>query len=562
MKKGIKKTILIILSLVLVFSVFGCDSSDVNDVIDNAFENYKNMNSTETGEYKNFKSINVDSSYLGYGYDVINDPYMDKNTINFSAPIIDMDKIENAKLKMIKENTGDVAEFEGSSMEELYQSYAVSLNVYGKVGKMFSGGLKFDYSGSSNEKTYWHFYKNIYSIKTFNIYMTNTVNEIKNMLSQEFKNDLISMNAEDLFAKYGTHLIKEAVMGGRMEISSTYSSTSSNITSDVDLAVNAHIKFLKSASLNMESSASYEAALSNENVQVSTKIKQYGGALVDTHNREALASNYSKWVESFDQSLEYAALSGVVGENSLLGLWDLLPDGYTSRANELKNKFIELSGDAYDELCEQFKLKAVVPDDPDDEPDDTEWTTLEYMLQRKSSVDGAQYNPNNPITDEGTTSIHDGYEIGKMFLYGCKEDGGKISIANKDDFSLKYNILMDINDLPRRDGVQSVKICSDEAVKVHGTNIDSTVGVGAYWVRVTYADDTQDEFKATDFMKGKSKDSYIELISSDQLNLEKQIKSIEIVVAYELYFGGPGFLGIWWHVYTNWRCEYTFTFAQ
>lgn len=560
MKKMIKRFAAFGLAALSLFGTAGCDwkVKDVNDIVDNAFENYQKMNSTETGEYKNFKSINVASSYLGYGYDVINDPYMDKDAINFSAPILDMQKIETAQLKMIKENTSDVEEHEGATMQELYNSYAASLSVYGKAGKMFSGGLRVDYSGSESEKGYWYFYKNVYSVKTFNIYMVDSVSTIRGMLSAEFENDLLTMEAGALYDKYGTHLIKEAVMGGRMEISSAYSSTTSSSTTSVQAAVNAHIKFLKSASVNTEASASYENALSKENVQSNTKIKQFGGALVDTHSREALASNYSKWVESFDQSLEYAALSGVVGENSLLGLWELLPAGNETRAEELQDKFIELSENSYDELCARFKLKEITGGGEKD----TSWTALHYKLERKNSNDGENYNPQRPSTDQGTLNIHNGYEIGEAVVYGCAKNANGVEIKNRNDFSIKYKILEDIADLPRQDeGTKLVKIESDAATSVHGTNINSTVGMGAYWVRVTYTDGSQNEYNAVDFMRNKGEGSIIELFSEKQLDKSKVLKKIELVVAYEIYYGGPGFLGIWWNAYANWRCEYTFDFV-
>lgn len=340
----------------------GCtfNPDDFNKVMDNYFKNYKAMSKVETGSYEKFKDINVDSSYLGYGYNVIDDPYIDKNCINLSAPIIDMSKIDNVNLRMIKENQAYVQDYQSATMEDFYKNFATNINAYGKTGKMFAGGLKLDFATSTSEKKYYQFYKHVYEIRSFNIYITDSIESIKEILSEPFKKDLQQMAPNDLFNKYGTHMIKEAVMGGKIEINSTYSSETVSSSTSVDAAVNAHIKFLKGKSFNVEAGVKYENALTQQQITEKTEIKQYGGALVDLHTRESLAENYAKWVESFDNKLEYSALCGIVGEHSLVPLWELLPEGNETRAADLKNTFIELSENTYDELCSNFPFSGDV----------------------------------------------------------------------------------------------------------------------------------------------------------------------------------------------------------
>lgn len=543
-------------SLVLCGAGCGVSSNDVNDIVDNVFANYESMNKTETSEYKNFKNINVESSYLGYGYDVINDPYMDKNAINFSAPILDMQKIENAQLKMAKENSSVVYESEGSTMQQFYEAYAASLNVYGKAGKMFSGGLKADFKGSDSEKSYWYFYKNIYNIKTFNLCMTDSVDKIRELLSDEFKNDLSNMKAEALFNKYGTHMIKEAAMGGRMEISSTYFSDTASSSVDMQAAVNAHIKFLGSASLNTEASASYESALETQDVKSKVRIKQFGGVLVDTHDLESLESNYSKWVESFDESLQNSALCGIVGENSLLGIWELLPESEQARATELKNKFIELSGDSYEQLCNQFKLKnSAAGGDEQEEVEDTSWTKITESLNEICLQDGGKYNPAEKNTDPSNAGHHEGWELAKLNFYGMEKNEDKFKIKNTISFSIKLQLLQDIERLPLDSGITEYRVSNDACNYVYGTNIAETVGKGAYWIRITYSDDTQTQIKQVNCLDGKVKGEYIELLSMEQVDFNKSLKQIEIVFVYELRHGTK----TWYHC-PDFRCDYVMNF--
>ncbi len=403
MKRFIK-AVTIVLSIIMLVTCFGaCDwsSDDVNDVVDNAFKNYQSMNSTETGTYSKFKDINVEASYLGYGYDVINDPYMDVKKIAVSYPILDMDKIENINLMMQKVNNGAVDESYGSTMEEFYNDYSASVNVYGKVGKFFSGGLKTEFSGSNSEKNYWYFYKLSYFFDSFYIHITNTVDDLRNYLSETFAYDLVNLPIEQVFDRYGTHLIKEAAMGGRVEKSVTYSSESNTDKTAMNAAVNTHIKAF-GASINAEASASANETLSMAQVEYKSKITQLGGKAISLVGDV----NYDKWASSFDESLEYATLSGIVSENSLVGIWELLPNGYETRANEMKNTFIELSNGKYDELCDMFKLKDINPDIPGQPANDT----IKY-----AGGDGSIDNPYLIANETHLKNISKNLDNGKYF---------------------------------------------------------------------------------------------------------------------------------------------------
>ena len=402
-----KKILMVLLLAIHIVIISGCNftSDEINGIVDNVFENYDSLGPTTTGSYSQFKNINVEGSYLGYGYDVINEPYMKKDSINIAAPIIDLTKLQETNLKLVKENSSDTESIEASTMQEFSEKYAAALNVYGKAGKAFSGGLKIDFQGSSNQKSFYYFYKNIYQVKTFNLYLTDSVEQLKQILSEQFKKDLIEMEPENLFNKYGTHLIKEVSMGGRIEVNSTYSSESSGSTAEVKAAVNAHIKFLNS-SINAEMSGSYEAELNKHSIESNVTINQFGGKLIDHHDINSLSSNYTKWVESFDENLSYSALSGIVGENSLVGLWELVPDENQERKNEIEQEFVRLSGDAYEELCSLFKLNTK--------------RTLNIDVNGEGEVTG-----NEPTYEEGsfvniTATPKSGYIFDGWYLAGNK----------------------------------------------------------------------------------------------------------------------------------------------
>lgn len=97
---------------------------------------------------------------------------------------------------------------------------------------------------------------------------------------------------------------------------------------------------------------------------------------------------------------------------------------------------------------------------------------------------------------------------------------------------------------------------------MRNTNINKQVGYGAYWVGITYSDDSKKQYNATDQLHNADSNTYIELVGKSNIDANKTIKSIEIVVAYELFAGAPGVFGIGWKEYTNRRCEYTFNFTH
>lgn len=341
----------------ICFFFIGCDSIP-QEQIDTVLDSLENaeIGKVYEGTYDQFKNINVESSYLGYGYDIINDEYIKKDCINLSAPIIDLDKLDEVKLKLIKENNAETIEVEADTMEDFVEKYSVATKVNGKAGVLFSGGLSVDYKSDSEVKTYTHYYKKILDVKTFNLYLTNSLSEIKNLLTEEFKDDLMNLHPESLFDKYGTHMLKEVSMGGRIEVSSQYSSVKSGASASVEAAVDAHVKQLKGGEVNAELLTTAEANLQKENIQYYYNVKQIGGALTNINSISSLNDKYDEWLKSFDNNAEYSALSGIVGENSLIALWDLLPAEETARREELYEAFKQLSGDAFDKLCEDFKI--------------------------------------------------------------------------------------------------------------------------------------------------------------------------------------------------------------
>jgi len=266
--------------------------------------------------------------------------------------------------------------------------------------------------------------------------------------------------------------------------------------------------------------------------------------------------NYEKWAESFDESLEYATLCGIKNENSLIGIWELLPNGYENRKTEIENAFIQISGDRYTELCNTFKLSS-----SSNTPEDTTWTTITKTLERTSLQDNNKYDPSKKNSDKATIDRHASWELGTLNLYGFEEKNDKFIIKNASQLSIKYNLLQNIDSLPLCSGIQFYYVNSDTTGGIAETNVSDSeaVGKGAYWIRITYTDDTQTTVNKNNCLDGKAKGEFIELLSADDINQNKVVKKIELVFVYELVCGENLFLD-WWTYPANFRCEFVMNF--
>lgn len=153
-------------------------------------------------------------------------------------------------------------------------------------------------------------------------------------------------------------------------------------------------------------------------------------------------------------------------------------------------------------------------------------------------------------------SRHDGFSMGLLNIYGCAPAAdSKYFIGDKESFAIRYEVLQDYKNLPVKN-FKSTNVTSDDATEVIGTNIDSKVGYGAYWVRITYTDDSQTEYNKTDMFKNTSKGTVIDVVTTENIKSNKTIRKIEIVVVYEFYM----YNNIFRYDYADYRCEYTYEF--
>ena len=360
-----------------------------------------------------------------------------------------------------------------------------------------------------------------------------------------------------------THVIESSTVN-----TSTINKTLTNTTqASINTSISASVKLAAEvgASSFCKESAEYAYSVSIGAAASETYTKSYAEASSFSETKKTSVSM------EFDENAENGyygyILTGAIEVYAIV-VYDIVKDIYVvDYFSDIKQYWIDFYFFKSSNDFVNFEYETIPFTVPNDLPVpskyansmEDEYKPITVTMERYNCNDGNHYNKNEQEESADWRSRHNGFELGELKLYGCTQKGNSYCIKNKENFSIKYHVLQNTEDLPRV-GTNLTHVENDTETSVTGTNINSKIGYGAYWVRITYADDTQTQYNATNQFKNATSNTYIELVNYDKIDTSKNINHIEVVVVYELYAGGPGFLGIWWHEYSNWRCEYTYNF--
>lgn len=312
-----------------------CDFS-IDDLSDFSFDSLFNTKTSvsdfidkyDDKAYSKFININKKGSVLGRGYDIINSDYFSVDGIK-SGKIIDEQKMENLSFEMIESGNSSYYSSYGETLQQLNESFNLSLGIGASYG-MFSGGLSTKYNASSTSK-----YANAYGlmeyiVNAFRINMNNTYSEIRECLTDEFYNDLTNEKFEPkkLFEKYGTHMIRNAIMGGRIESFYVFTSMDNKFSTETSFKLEVGFKKL---TFSADGSAEFQFnnMMSESNISEQFSARCYSGTnnLIDVSNYSQICANLPQWVDNFAKDVSCSSFCGVSSiSDSLIPLWELLPD--------------------------------------------------------------------------------------------------------------------------------------------------------------------------------------------------------------------------------------------
>lgn len=248
------------------------------------------------GDYECVKNI------LGRGYDVFGN-YADPD--GTKSAILNFDALYNdGKLIKYPKETTEFKTVSGTSASEYSSNLAASLNLSGSY-KFFSGKVKAAFSSTRAASSYYQ-YATIQATVDKDAYVVSdrtSASDLKKYLTTQFSTDLngTDLSPEQLFVKYGTHVMTGVVMGGRLDYNLSAHNGSSSSTETISLYAEAKYKnkYTKSAA-TMETSASDTEASSTSFTDVATTTKAQGGESTDSVGNSD--DNFGAWLKSVNSN--------------------------------------------------------------------------------------------------------------------------------------------------------------------------------------------------------------------------------------------------------------------
>ena len=341
----LRKTILALLVLPLLLVLNACGQPSAQDATPAPTEaaslgqtslGASQPGDGESGSYTNLNTLSeglasaapANATFVGYGYDILNQSYVHMEGFSKSRPILKESEVQKRLL------TSDApAQSSHTMMGQTMKTYCNSFSSEMELKSsypLFSGKITSEFDSSKSTTTNTYFIKSLSFYPTYQEYIKVTP-DLKDILDDSFEKDLNGdMSPEELFRTYGTHLVVEDLMGGRCEFNYTYSSSQGESQTKIMGKVEATYRFI-SGSGSVEDKTTATSFLENSSFTSSL----YGGKKIDASTLDNLIKNQGEWIKSIDKST--STICGISNMNSLKPIWEFASS--SARAQELKAYF-------------------------------------------------------------------------------------------------------------------------------------------------------------------------------------------------------------------------------
>ncbi|NEP05680.1 MAG: hypothetical protein F6K25_02870 [Okeania sp. SIO2G4] len=221
-----------------------------------------------------------------------------------------------------------IVEYITESTEELYTKMSIDANLKGSYG-LFSAEVSTKFSASHTSSSYFYHAEKSSYIHSYKLILD--LDYAVNNLDQNFKNDVYNktngstydMTAKELVEKYGTHFLYEAIFGGRLSYSQSFSKLTHSDSTKLESKVKASYD-----SYSGKISGDYETYTLESKSDSNAKYSCIGGL------PKTLEQGYEAWAETVSDG--NFVLVDFTGENgdSLKRISELVVDD-DDRKNEI-----------------------------------------------------------------------------------------------------------------------------------------------------------------------------------------------------------------------------------
>ncbi|MDE6246063.1 MAG: hypothetical protein K2M50_10475 [Treponemataceae bacterium] len=348
---------------------------------------------TEGGTIPAYNQTLLNTYGIGFGFNVITAPYFD-TSYKSTMSILNSSKLTEKYVSKVKNsNNTTTGEVINNAISGYAENYSNSLNIpdislNGGV-KVFTAsiGVSFKsvdiekFTSKSNQLFYTHYdYRKPYYVQVVNI----TPDKFQHILSDNFLEDVkgessktkglsVEEQAAYIIDTYGTHLITGIYLGGRYEYSYAFASDSSELIGIIEKDIGVKCSFdlgISGASggisSGVENGETIETVIKSDNVESQFNAVIMGGASNSGGWTVGSMKNaYQEWRQSFnDIDSETGTSNWVpvgVTNNGLLGIWELIPQGYETLANAIIEKYRADAAEVYSTIIEKYAPKANIP---------------------------------------------------------------------------------------------------------------------------------------------------------------------------------------------------------
>ena len=383
-------------------------------------------------------------------------------------------------------------------------------------------------------------------------------------LDEDFKYNLVNMDPEKLFKKYGTHFFTSYLLGGRLELNSMISSDTNEQLTTLTTAFKSTVKAegnIDGNNISADTSPSVDVTITDKDTlaaaDIKTEAKYYGGkeadfdAYADILAARVLGSDdknkstavscskiYQDWITSVE---EEPTLIDVYDDNSLYPIWDLLAlfpeDNGLASKEELTNR-AKLLEETYTKLKKEYddNIKNQVDKIQTKEKATIISTTLTGYKDNSSYQDSAEI-------DNYLGSIHKGYKLGDIYVTNAYRNDNDLAVLTNNKFQIVYNMTEDKYNLPTGDVDNAIKhsliqdLDINYKIKGYGDIFKyKYLQNGGAYVQVRYKNKvTSEPVKLTNVFENINKNQSVVLYTSNPSEVYDNggIESINVLIMYK-----------------------------
>jgi hypothetical protein len=268
------------------------------------------------------------AGYLGYGYNVLDRRFYNSDDISSNTPVLDARGLAKAGLiRRRRVPSSEARQIAGSTKREYQQDLGTSVGAKGSSG-LFKGSFEASFNTGQSVSTSESFVKTVITIgliKEYVDFSDASVEDLGKYATPTFRRDIDNsqVSPDSLFNMYGTHVLLNIKLGGRMELN--YKVKNVNRMSQQDLKASANAAY-GSVSGSASVSLSKDAKQLYENSHFTAFL--YGGDstanITSIENAQTAYTSWSGSLTSNNPVLEFVDTGDAAGLSNprcMLPIW-------------------------------------------------------------------------------------------------------------------------------------------------------------------------------------------------------------------------------------------------